>query len=170
MLLSTPAYDPNFVAPDFSLTDVVSGQTVSLYDQDLTQGFVVAFICNHCPYVQAIIEQFSADATELQSMDIPVFAVMSNNYAFVTGDSPEHMKTFATEHDFTFPYLVDEDQSVAKAYDAICTPDIFGFNADKCMQYRGHADGLKAAMMQIKDTGVGPSDYRASSGCSIKWK
>ena len=170
MLLSTPAHDPTFSAPDFSLLDVTSGDTISLSATDTNRGFVVAFICNHCPYVQAVIEEFVQAAASLKAEGIPVFAIMSNNYEFVTEDSPENMKLFAAEHGFSFPYLVDEDQSVAKAYDAICTPDIFGFNGAGKMQYRGNVEGLRDAMLQIAETGAGPAEQRYSQGCSIKWK
>ena len=150
--------------------DVISGKEVSLKDTDTSKGFVAAFICNHCPYVQAMIEQFVETADKLQGQGIPVFAIMSNNYDFVKEDSPENMKTFASEHDFSFPYLVDEDQSVAKAYGAVCTPDIFGFNSEGKMQYRGNSEGLLAAMEQIAETGTGSEKQTASQGCSIKWK
>ncbi|MCG8405974.1 MAG: redoxin domain-containing protein [Phycisphaerales bacterium] len=95
---------------------------------------------------------------------------MSNNYEFVKEDSPDNMKAFAEEHGFSFPYLVDEDQSVAKAYGAVCTPDIFGFNGEGKMQYRGNSEGLLAAMEQIAENGTGPAKQSASQGCSIKWK
>ena len=170
MLLSTPRVDTSVTAPDFTLTDVVSGEMVSLRDTDTSHGFVVAFICNHCPYVQKCIEEFVRAAHELKAQNIPVFAIMSNNYEFVTDDSPEHMKEFAAEHNFSFPYLVDEDQSIAKAYDAVCTPDIFGFNGEGVMQYRGAVAGLQAAMEEITKTGQGPKEQRPSQGCSIKWK
>ena len=170
MLLSTPAYNPNVTAPDFSLTDVVSGEVITPTEQDLSNGFVVAFICNHCPYVLKIIDEFVAVADALAAEGIPLFAVMSNNYEFVPADAPDRMKEFATEHNFAFPYLVDEDQSVARAYDAVCTPDIFGFNAEKQMRYRGNIAGLEAAMQQIKESGTAPENQAASSGCSIKWK
>lgn len=170
MLLSTPAHDPATVAPNFSLVDVVSGDKVSLSEADTSNGFVVAFICNHCPYVQAIIEQFVEVAGNLKDQGIPVFAIMSNNYEFVTEDSPENMKQFAAEHNFSFPYLVDEDQSVATAYDAVCTPDVFGFNSEGKMQYRGDVKGLQSAMEQIAQTETGPTEQTPSQGCSIKWK
>lgn len=170
MLLSTPQYDQSFTAPDFSLPDVISGKNISLNDSDLSNGFVVAFICNHCPYVQAAIKQFVEAAAMLREQDILVFAIMSNNYTLVEDDSPEHMKEFARLHDFSFPYLVDEDQSVAKAYGAVCTPDFFGFNNERSMQYRGSVEGLSAAMSEIKKTGKGPTEQSCSQGCSIKWK
>ena len=170
MLLSTPIFDPSVTAADFSLEDVISGQTVSLTDVDPSHGFVVAFICNHCPYVQAVIDELVVTANELKTKNIPVFAIMSNNYEFVEGDSPENMKVFASEHNFSFPYLVDEDQSAAKAYGAICTPDIFGFDSNSKMQYRGAVEGLKDAMLAITETGSTTADQTPSQGCSIKWK
>ena len=170
MLLSTPQCDQSFTALDFSLPDVISGKDVSLNDGDLSNGFVVSFICNHCPYVQAAIKQFVKTAATLKEQDILVFAIMSNNYVLVEDDSPEHMKEFASLHNFSFPYLVDEDQSVAKAYGAVCTPDFFGFNNERSMQYRGNVEGLSTAMLEIKETGKGPTEQSCSRGCSIKWK
>ena len=170
MLLSTPQCDQSFTAPNFSLPDVISGKSVSLNDSDLSNGFVISFICNHCPYVQAAIEQFVKTAAALKEQDIPVFAIMSNNYASVEDDSPERMKEFANLHNFSFPYLVDEDQSVAKAYGAVCTPDFFGFNNERSMHYRGNIEGLGTAMLEIKETGKGPTEQVCSQGCSIKWK
>ena len=170
MLLATPNHDPNFTAPDFTLPDVISDQPVSLSAADLSNGFVVIFMCNHCPYVQAALDRLVEAATALEKESIPVFAIMSNNFEFVTEDSPEHMKTFAAAHNFSFPYLVDEDQSVAKAYGAVCTPDIFGFNRDRKMQYRGAVEGLIEAMLLIKETQQGPKAQEPSRGCSIKWK
>ena len=170
MLLSTPQCDQSFAALDFSLPDVVSGKDVSLNDRDLSNGFVISFICNHCPYVQAVITQFVKTAAALEEQGISVFAIMSNDYVSVEDDSPERMKEFAGLHNFSFPYLVDEDQSVAKAYGAVCTPDFFGFNNERSMQYRGNVEGLRAAMLEIKETGKGPTEQSCSQGCSIKWK
>lgn len=170
MPVSSPRFDSNFKATDFSLPDVISDKTVSLSEADLSNGFVVAFICNHCPYVKALIGEFVETANALKAENVPVFAIMSNNYEFVEADSPENMKEFAAEHSFSFPYLLDEDQSVAKSYEAVCTPDIFGFAADRSLQYRGSLDGLEAAMLMIKQTGTGPTEQTPSSGCSVKWK
>ena len=99
-----------------------------------------------------------------------MFAIMSNNYALVADDSPERMKEFADLHNFSFPYLVDEDQSVAKAYGAVCTPDFFGFNSERSMHYRGNVEGLSTAMLEIKKTGKASTKQSPSQGCSIKWK
>jgi peroxiredoxin len=170
MLLSTPPFDSNLKAPDFTLVDVISGNQISLNEQDTPKGFVVAFICNHCPYVQEIITEFVVTAKQLEGKEIKVFAVMSNNYEFVTDDSPEKMKIFAQENSFSFPYLVDESQEVAKTYGAICTPDFFGFNAEGSMQYRGSVKDLGQAMIEIAETGKTEIKQMPSKGCSIKWK
>jgi len=170
MLLSTPPFNPTITAPNFSLVDVISGNQVSLTEQDTSKGFVVAFICNHCPYVLEIITTFAETAKKLEEQGIKVFAVMSNNYEFVAEDSPEHMKVFADENNFSFPYLVDEDQSVAKSYDAICTPDFFCFNSDGLMQYRGRVQDLEEAMIEIAKQGNTEIKQMPSKGCSIKWK
>lgn len=170
MLLSTPAVDTTKRAPKWNLLDVVSGQNVYLQEQENPNGFVVAFICNHCPYVIAEIDKFVAVAKDLQQEGIRVYGIMSNNYELYEADNPENMKHFASEHGFTFPYLVDQDQSVAQSYGAVCTPDIFCFNAGGYMQYRGKIVNLKDAMLQIKETGEGPEKQLPSQGCSIKWK
>lgn len=169
MLLSTPPAAQGTKAPVWKLRDVISGNYIDL--QETSQdSFVVAFICNHCPYVVTQISDFVQIANRLQAQGVKVYAVMSNNYDFYTSDDPEHMRAFAQEHQFTFPYLIDEDQSVASAYEAICTPDIFGINADGEIQYRGAIQGLEEAMNQIQETGVGPQSQTPSQGCSIKWK
>ncbi|MEL6805798.1 MAG: thioredoxin family protein, partial [Bacteroidota bacterium] len=141
-----------------------------LEEQSIEYGFVLFFICNHCPYVQAITSEIADVTTKLTASGIPTYAVMSNNYHFVTADSLPYMQSFAAEHQFTFPYLLDESQSVAREYGAVCTPDIFGFAADRSMQYRGCIEDLASAMEIIKDTGRGPESQRPSQGCSIKWK
>lgn len=170
MLLSTPACDTNFKAPSFSLQDVISGEIISFDPTQNSKPFVIAFICNHCPYVMAIVDQLAATANELQEQDIQVFAVMSNNYALFEDDSPENMKLFAEKHNFSFPYLVDEDQSVAQSYGAVCTPDFFGFTNSGELRYRGRIEEVKDAMLHIKETSEAPKDQRPSQGCSIKWK
>jgi len=140
------------------------------------------FICNHCPYVKAIADRLAQDAKTLQADGINVLAVMSNDYLSYAADSPENMQKFANQHGFTFPYLVDENQSVGKAYNAVCTPDFFGFNKDGKLQYRGRLDSaamgdptnrvpeLLLAMRQVAETGEGPKDQTPSMGCSIKWR
>lgn len=170
MLLSTPQYNPKYIASDFTLKDVISQQQITLFEQNASNGFVVAFISNHCPYVQAIISEFVEVAKKLQENGIIVFAVMSNNYEFVQLDSPENMTIFAQQNDFSFPYLVDESQNVARAYDAVCTPDFFGFNADRKMRFRGNISQLESAMNEIAKTGETTVNQEPSQGCSIKWK
>ena len=180
MLLDTPMAEMGWKASPFTLADP-DGKVHSLADVQGDKGLVVAFICNHCPYVQAIISRLVADAHTLQKEGINVVAIMSNDYQDVPQDSPAMMKRFAAHHQFPFPYLVDEDQSVGQAYGAVCTPDFFGFNANGELQYRGRLDDAKMgdashrqpelvnAMRQIAATGRGPEVQHPSMGCSIKW-
>ena len=180
MLLDTPTADLGWKAAPFTLNDP-DGNTFSLDELKGENGTLVAFICNHCPYVQAIIGRLVADARALQEEGISVIAINSNDYRYVPADSPPMMKSFAAQHGFTFPYLVDEDQSVGKTYGAVCTPDFFGFNADGELQYRGRLDDARMgdasdrtaellnAMRQVAETGQGPAEQIPSIGCSIKW-
>lgn len=146
-------------------------------------GLVVAFICNHCPYVEAVADRLVRDARDLALLGIGFAAINSNDADAYPADSFENMKAFARRHGFGFPYLHDVDQSVARAYRAACTPDFFGFNADLQLQYRGRLDSagrqpagadttrdLFNAMVEIGQTGEGPRDQVSSIGCSIKWK
>jgi len=181
MLLNTPQCDFGWKAPDFTLKDA-SGREYSLSDNLGNKGLVVAFICNHCPYVQAIANRLADDMKELQAQGINVLAVMSNDYHLVLSDGPEYMQKFSSHFGFTFPYLVDEGQKVGKAFGAICTPDFFGFNKSGELQYRGRLDDARMdgsadrtkelvnAMVQISETGIGPTQQMASMGCSIKWR
>ena len=169
MLLDTPVCDFGWKAPSFYLKDP-DGKEFSYDDVMAEKGLLVAFICNHCPYVQRIIEPLVSDLKVLQNEGIGVVAIMSNNYETHPDDSPENMKLFAQQHGFTFPYLVDETQEVGRAYDAVCTPDFFGLNKDSELQYRGNNEGLLEAMRLIAETGQGPKDQKPSLGCSIKWK
>lgn len=144
-------------------------------------GLLIAFICNHCPYVLAIIQRFVADAKKLQENGINVVAIMSNDYRLVPADSPEKMRQFALQQQFTFPYLVDQNQSVAKQYDAVCTPDFFGFDAAGKLRYRGRLDNVRMgndchrkpellhAMMLVAADAVPIERQMPSMGCSIKW-
>ena len=180
MLLDTPICDFGWKAPSFTLKDP-DGKSYSLESQIGEKGLLIAFICNHCPYVQAVIDRLVADAKVLQQEGINVLAIMSNDYSYVPSDSPANMKRFASQHGFTFPYLVDEDQSVGKAYGAVCTPDFFGFNAQGELQYRGRLDDARMgdatnrktelldAMRLVASTGQGPQEQIPSMGCSIKW-
>ena len=181
MLLDTPVCDFGWRAPDFTLKDP-SGQSFNMSDNLGERGLLIAFICNHCPYVKAIADRLAEDAKALQADGVNVLAVMSNDYMSYPADSPENMKKFSESHGLTFPYLVDEDQSVAKAYGAVCTPDFFGFSKDGGLQYRGRLDSaamgdptdrvpeLLNAMRLVAETGQGPKDQTPSMGCSIKWR
>jgi len=180
MLLDTPVCDFGWKAPDFTLKDP-DGCEFRMSDHLGDKGLLVAFLCNHCPYVQAIAQRLAFDASELMDEGINVLAVMSNSYRLVPEDSPPNMKLFAEHYGWKFPYLIDEDQSVGKAYGAVCTPEFFGLNRDGELQYRGRLDDaqmqdtpdrnreLVEAMRLIASTGEGPSRQQPSQGCSIKW-
>ncbi|HYM19281.1 MAG TPA: thioredoxin family protein [Micropepsaceae bacterium] len=179
--LHPPICEFGWKARDFALKGT-DGRTYSLKDVRGPKGTLVVFICNHCPFVRAIIDRLVAEAKLLQAMGIGVIAVMPNDTKISPGDSYPAMKDFAGEHAFTFPYVIDETQAVAKAYDAVCTPDFFGFNAKDELQYRGRLDEsrlepvkgakreLYGAMKLIAETGHGPKDQISSMGCSIKWR
>lgn len=182
MLLNTPICDFGWKAPDFTLYDAL-GQSFTCSEHMGDKGLLIAFICNHCPYVKAITERLADDCKQLISEGVNVLAIMSNDYHNYPDDAPEKMIEFAKQNHFEFPYLIDEDQAVAKAYDAVCTPDFFGFNAKGELQYRGRLDSammggdasqrtpeLVNAMRLIAETGSGPTEQTASMGCSIKWK
>lgn len=181
MLLDTPVCDFGWVAPDFTLKDP-DGQSFTMKDNLGDRGLLIAFICNHCPYVQAIGDRLAEDSKLLLSEGINILAVMSNDYHNVPADSPANMKKFAARFGFPFPYLVDEEQTVGKAYGAVCTPDFFGLNKDGALQYRGRLDDARMgdpagrsrelvnAMRQIAETGQGPRKQFPSMGCSIKWR
>ena len=181
MALDTPICDFGWKAPPFALRNP-EGVEHTLESAMGEKGLLVAFICNHCPYVKAIAERLASDARALQADGIGVVAIMSNGYEAYPDDAPEEMVKFAEQHGFTFPYLVDEDQSVGKAYDAVCTPDFFGFNSAGELQYRGRLDDARLgdpshrtpellnAMRQIAVTGEGPREQHPSMGCSIKWR
>lgn len=179
-LVETPVCDFGWTAPDFTLSSP-SCARISLSDIRGGKGTLLMFICNHCPYVKAIIGRLVDDAKVLQSAGIGVAAIMPNNYSVYPADRPEAMRQFANEHGFTFPYLVDEGGAVAKAYGAVCTPDFFGFDADDGLQYRGRIDDapmkpdtvskreLREAMLRVADGMGGPTTQVPSMGCSIKW-
>ena len=181
MLLDTPLCDFGWQAPEFTLPNP-DGELFTLSEQLGDNGLLIAFICNHCPYVKAIADRLAADTDLLMSQGINVLAIMSNDYQNYPSDSPENMTLFAQKHHFLFPYLVDKDQTVAKSYGAVCTPDFFGFNKAGALQYRGRLDDAKMddatsripellnAMQLIAETGLGPQQQHASMGCSIKWR
>ena len=181
MLLNTPICDFSWPAPDFTLKD----PTGKMYSRDKIigqSGLLVAFICNHCPYVRAIIDRLVDDAITLQKYNINTVAIMSNDYHSYPEDSPKNMTAFINHHNIPFPYLIDETQQVAKAYGAVCTPDFFGLNANGKLHYRGRLDNAKMgtinkrkpellkAMIRIAKTGEGPEHQIPSMGCSIKWR
>lgn len=180
MLLNTPLCQFGWKAPEFTLKDP-EGKSFTMSDHIGEKGLLICFISNHCPYVQVIGERLSLDTKELIAEGINVLAIMSNDYHSVQMDNPVYMKQFAEHFDFPFPYLVDENQEVARAYDAVCTPDFFGFNKDGELQYRGRLDDagmnfhgkrnreLVNAMLEISQTGQGPLKQLPSIGCSIKW-
>lgn len=181
-LLETPALDNNRQATDFTLKNV-DGKDVSLADAMGENGTVIAFICNHCPYVLAIIERFVAIANKLKDKGVNIIAIMPNDTAKYPADSYENMIEFANKYAFNFPYLIDETQDVAKAYDAVCTPDIFGVDSNGQIQYRGRLDSagkgdsdeetvpeLYNAMLEIAKGKEVSAQQFPSMGCSIKWK
>ena len=180
MLVDTPVCDFGWDAPRFTLNDP-NGTAHSLADYLGEAPVLIAFLCNHCPYVKRIADRFADDTAELASHGIATLAIMSNDYRDYPADAPDMMLAFAETSGWAFPYLVDEDQSVGRAYDAKCTPDFFGLNKDGQLQYRGRLDNLAAstgadrdkelvkAMLQIQATGHGPAEQIASMGCSIKW-
>lgn len=181
MLLDTPICDFGWQAPDFTLYDP-QGHAVTMRDHLGAKGLLIAFISNHCPYVQRIAQRLASDTAELMADGINVLAIMSNDFEAYPADAPDKMLDFAHAYGFQFPYLIDADQSVAKAYDAVCTPDFFGLNAHGHLHYRGRFDDarlgdpagrkreLVLAMQQIAVTGEGPRHQTPSMGCSIKWR
>jgi len=151
-------------APSFDLPGV-DGRRHSPASARGDHGLLVMFICNHCPYVKRSIDRIIADSRELLKLGIGSIAVMSNDPADYPEDSFDNMKRVAREKGFPFPYVLDDSQDVARAYDALCTPDFFGFDANLELRYHGRVDELVQAM-----TGSPPAQPRNSIGCSIKWK
>lgn len=182
MAMSTPTCDFGWKSVDFSLPGT-DGRTWSLADIAGPKGTLVMFICNHCPYVKAVIDRIIRDARDLQALGIGVVAISANDPGDYPEDSFDNMREVAERLDFPFPYLFDESQAVAKAYGAACTPDFFGFDAGGGLQYRGRLDAsgrqaagsdarrdLFEAMRMVAETGRGPAEQIPSMGCSIKWK
>ena len=178
----TPICETGKSAADFSLPGT-DGKTWTLESCRGRNGLLVMFICNHCPYVKAIQQRIVRDARELITLGIKSVAIMSNDPSIYPEDSFSNMKKIANKYDFSFPYLFDESQQVAKAYGAVCTPDFFGYNQYLQLQYRGQLDASRTdtapdsarrdlfeAMKQVAETGCGPSEQIHSIGCSIKWK
>jgi peroxiredoxin len=168
-------------ARDFRLKGV-DGKMHGLADVRGPKGTLVAFICNHCPYVKAVVGRLVDEAKALAALGIGTIAVMPNDPVAYPDDSFENMQAFARRHGFTFPYVIDETQEVARAYGAVCTPEFFGFNAHDELQYRGRLDAsrntlvadarrdLYEAMKLVAETGRGPAEQPLSAGCSIKWR
>lgn len=170
-------------APDFNLPDTVSGKHISLSDVATGKATVIMFTCNHCPYVIHVNDEIVRVAKDYQAKGVGFVAISSNDVENHPADSPEKMKRLAAEVGYTFPYLYDESQSVAKAYDAACTPDFYVFDGAKKLVYRGRLDGSRPGT----DTPLTGEDLRAaldavlagkevaktqypSMGCNIKWK
>ncbi len=170
-------------APDFALRDVVTDRTVSLEDFDSAEVLLVVFWCNHCPFVHHVEDTFVEFAREYASHGLEVVAISANDVEAYPQDGPEAMKQRANDHAYPFPYLLDADQKVAKAYRAACTPDFFLFDGEGRLAYRGQFDGsrpsndvpvsgedLRAAVDAVLAGDDVPRDQRPSMGCNIKWK
>ena len=180
-LTKTPICDFGKKADSFNLLST-DNKKIELNNIRGEKGTLIMFICNHCPYVKAVIKDIVNDCKELEKIGIKSVAICSNDVKNYPEDSFENMIVFAKENNFNFPYLIDETQNVAKTYDAVCTPDFFGYNSNLELQYRarirelkdlkpvreGESDLLKA-MKQIAETGNGPKDQIPSMGCNIKW-
>ena len=182
MPIQTPICDFGKKAPSFELKST-DNKNILLNDISGENGTLVMFICNHCPYVKIITKELVGDCNKLKKVGINTVAICSNDAVNYPEDSFDNMIKFSNNNQFSFPYLHDETQEIAKAYDAVCTPDFFGYNKDLELQYRGRLRELKnfipvkdgesdllKAMIQIAETSKGPQDQVPSAGCSIKWK
>lgn len=180
--LETPSVNTAFKAYDFHLLGV-DGKYHSISSVNTTNGLVIAFVCNHCPYVQSIAHKIARDANDLQKIGIGFIAINSNDVNTYPDDSYDNMKIFAQKHQWNFPYLFDETQKVAKEYDAVCTPDFFGFNKGLELQYRGRLDSAgkndfpnaerelyNTMKMIFHKKDINDIKQYPSIGCSIKWK
>ncbi len=180
--LQTPVCAFDTPAPDFTLPGV-DGRVWTRDQCRGERGLLVMFICNHCPYVQAVRERLVRDVQDLQALGIGCVAIMSNDPADYPEDSFQDMQRVAREFGYPFPYLYDETQGIARAYGAVCTPDFFGYSAALGLQYRGRLDesrkeaaapdvrrDLFEAMREVAQTGRGPAQQSPSMGCSIKWR
>jgi len=181
-LTKTPVCDFGKKAEDFKLKSI-NNKLVSLNDIKGDKATLIMFICNHCPYVKAILDRLVRDAAELKRYGMNTVAIMSNDVNDYPEDSFGNMQGIAKENNFPFPYLLDETQQTAQAYGAVCTPDFFGYNKDLQLQYRGRFDESKKlaaapdvrrdlfeAMKMVAETGQGPEQQIPSMGCSIKWR
>ena len=180
-LTETPVCNFGEKAKDFDLLSIEK-KNVSLKDISGENGTIIMFICNHCPYVKAVIDNIASDVNYLKTIGIESVAIMSNDIKNYPEDSFENMILFSKKHLFAFPYLIDEKQLIAKKYGAVCTPDFFGYNKNLELQYRGRFRELKnlkpvgdeesdlmKAMKLISKTNKGPKKQIPSMGCNIKW-
>lgn len=180
--LNPPVCEFGWIAPDFTLPGT-DGRQYSLESVRGPNGLLVMFLCNHCPYVKAVIDRLLRDCRDLGAKGIGSVAIMSNDTVAYPEDSFPNMQRWARDLSFPFPYLWDASQEVARAYGAVCTPDFFGFNRSLELQYRGRLDAsgrnsgpetlrrdLFEAMSQVASTGTGPAEQVPSIGCSIKWR
>ena len=181
VLTKTPICNFGEKAKDFNLKSTENKQ-ISLNDVKGKNGTLIMFICNHCPYVKAIIKDLVDDVKFLENLGIKSVGIMSNDVKNYPDDSFENMISFSKLNNFSFPYLIDETQGVAKKYNAVCTPDFFGYNKNLELQYRGRIralkdlkpvregdSDLKLAMKMVAETEKGPKDQIPSMGCNIKW-
>ena len=181
MPIKTPICNFGEKAKDFNLLSI-DNENISLNDVKGKNGTLIMFICNHCPYVKAVIKEIVEDVKHLENLGIKAAAIMSNDVKNYPDDSFENMMSFSNIHDFTFPYLFDETKEIAKKYGAVCTPDFFGYNSNLELQYRGRIRELKdlkpinegesdlrTAMKLIASSEKGPTNQIPSMGCSIKW-
>ena len=182
MPVKTPICDFGQKALNFELKSI-DNKIISLNEIKGKNGTLIMFICNHCPYVKAVIKEIVENCKELKKIGINSVGICSNDFINYPEDSFENMIKFSKENNFNFPYLHDETQEIAKAYDAVCTPDFFGYNKDLELQYRGRLRELKNfvpvkdvesdllnAMKNIAEIGKGPKEQIPSAGCSMKWK
>lgn len=181
MAVTAPICDFGWKAVDFDLRGV-DNKRYRLADVRGRNGTLIVFMCNHCPYVKAVIDRIVRGARELQAHGVNTVAINVNDVVAYPEDSFENMQRWAQEKNFPFPYLIDPSQEIGRKYDAVCTPDFFGFNANLELQYRGRLDESKKdaapnarrelfdAMMQVAKTGKGPAQQVPSMGCSIKWR
>ena len=181
MPIKTPICDFGLKAKSFELKST-NNQIIKLDDIKGKNGTLIMFICNHCPYVKAVIKDIVEDCRNLEKLSISSLAICSNDSLNFPEDSFDNMVKFSKDHDLNFPYLIDDTQEIAKKYEAVCTPDFFGYNKTSELQYRGRIRELKnlkpmrdgesdlyRAMKQVSETGVGPKEQAPSMGCSIKW-
>lgn len=181
MAATPPVCDFGWKAAEFSLP-ATDGKTYTLKDMAGPKGLVLVFMCNHCPYVKAILDRLVQEAQDLKPLGIGFAGISSNDARSYPADSFDNMVQVAKANSFPFPYLYDESQEVARTYNAACTPDFFGFNGALALQYRGRLDASGArpaspgmtrelfeAMKLVAETGAGPAEQTPSIGCSIKW-